>query len=349
MSESMKDQLAAISEEIGQQAYPDGHIPTEEPEPVETPEMEAEALEDVPEDESVDEGDEPRGDEAEKPEIESLEGLAQGLEWEESDIYALKMPIRVGDKSEVKTLGEWKDYIQDNLEAPQKLAQEREAFETQAKQAYANIQQTLTQAQTLSNEVIEAMAATKAIEARAQTIDWESIEKQDAGAAANLRQKLSMEYEAAQQKQNALISQHQQMRGQLSTAQRQEQDQALLGMVPEWKDPAVAEREGSAAAKILVEKYGYSEEEVMGTVDARARKMANDLRKYHELLAKGSDTGKKLKEKSTRTLAPGKRMSGRRISQQKAEQMAKKARTTGNRRDKLAAGFAELQASGIFK
>lgn len=79
------------------------------------------------------------------------------------------------------------------------------------------------------------------------------------------------------------------------------EEEALLAARPEWSDPEVGNREMTALRDNLASRYGFSPEEVKVISDHRIALVADDARKYHELVAQQE----KVKAKKT-TPAPTK-------------------------------------------
>lgn len=96
---------------------------------------------------------------------------------------------------------------------------------------------------------------------------------------------------------------HQALRAQEIERVRAEETEKLLGVFPEWRDPATFQ----AAAQKVVETgghYGFTTEEMVGIVDHRMFKVLEDARKYRELQTAKPKVAKKV-SKAPKKLKPG--------------------------------------------
>jgi len=116
-----------------------------------------------------------------------------------------------------------------------------------------------------------------------------------------------------------------------STAYEAEQRKAVLDAIPDWQNPdrLAADREAIVA---MGAEFGFSEQEITWTQDARTVRMLHDFMRLRERVA-SIDIESKRQAAVTKKSAPGtKQAKGRKLAQ-----VIAKAKASGDRRDKEAA------------
>jgi len=273
--------------------------------------------------------------------------LAEDLGVDISELYGLKVDI--GDGKEM-TIGEFKDLKQGTPEDV--LAKEREGIDQYRSQVMEQTRQErdqmLQQARGLA-EVPEKVQGLKSelisLTQRYQSVDWESIEKQDPGQAALLKQKFTEMYNQAQaelgQAEQAAGQQQQQDYNQLMQTSNVE----FIRRVPEWRNNEVRIKE-IALIKTHAQRYGFTDEEVSQTMDPRLRHMLRD----HAVLQAKHDganaNAKKVVGKGNAVLREA-ALAFRAQHKTGTDEIIGKAKDTRDKRDIMAAQKALLNEAGV--
>lgn len=314
-------------------------------EPEDRNEAAGQDYQDDPEGESQDDGQV-----VEPHEITSFGDLVRELEaagWDPQDVYGLEMVLDDGAEGREPTrvpLGEIKDRLQANQRAAADIEKERSqlqeqvnAFMYRARQ-YAEAQQTITEAeQHAQNQMLQVQAAFNAE-------DWNSMSPGDRAAREN---EYSRIYADAKKQFEQVQQQANQFREQSLNSLKQQHHAKLLEVFPEWKDQQVAMREGQATGMYMMQNYGFQPEEISSMYDWRHRAAYAKARLWDEHLRKVKDGTTAAKRQTTRTMPPGKGGTRRQLTRARAEQLAQRARQTRTRSDRLAAGLAVLEESGV--
>lgn len=286
---------------------------------------------------------------AEQSEAEKAEGqrfkvaeLAKAIGWEAKDLYDdLIVPLGNGEEL---TLGELKNRREEAAQAVQAVEQAWAQVQQAQQQVQQHQQQLLSGQQALSQEVIDAQGTIRAIEAQYSTVDWDKLEENDPGRAANERQKFATKYAEAKSKLQDVQQQQDQQRGQAMQQLRVQHDQALLQMVPEWRDPNVAQQESAAISQYLV-GIGFQPQELQTIFDARARAVARDAWLWRQHQA-GVEQGKqKLRQAPKQVMRPGRPGSRKTAQVKQVQALEQRALRSGSQNDKLAAARAIWQSS----
>lgn len=246
--------------------------------------------------------------------------LAKAIGWEAGDLYRdLIVPLVNG---ETLSLGEMKDRFNKLAEKEVELERLRESVTAQA-----------TPFPTRSDDLDDARARVKAIELQYDQVPWETLEQQDAGKAANLRQKFMLAYQKAKtgvtEEQTKLMQNQQQQYGQLLASE----NQRLLELVPEWKDESVFRSEQEGISKYLTAR-GIPPQVAATVVSAGARAIARDawLWNKHQT-ALGTAQGK-VRNAPKRVLRPS-GVQARTVQDQKIKALEQRALESGRRPDQL--------------
>ena len=269
---------------------------------------------------------------AEEPKYRVNE-LAEAIGWDAKDLYEnLQVPFADGT---VLSLGE--------LKAERDTLAQRQSEIEQARAAIAEQYQQLSQAQqqamsgpALQGEVAEAIGQMKAIEAQYANVDWDSLDKDDPGRAANLRQRFATAYAQAQQNVQQKEQEVQQKRQQYQQEMLQRHNQAIFQLVPEWKSPEVYNQEAPGIYRYLLD-MGFNEQELMSIYDARARAIARDAWQWRTHQAAVTDAKKKVRQAPKKVMRPGKHRPATQMSEKRLQQLEQRALQTQKPTDKLAA------------
>jgi len=350
-----QDLNTALHEALDRMGAPreDGAEPSLPPEP-ETQET-ADELEGEPplETEVDDEPDDSEDDETpegEEVEVESegkaepdestsykVAELAQAIGWKPEDLYRdLQVPFADGT---VLSLQQLKDEREQVLGRQAEIEKARAEIAEQASQVMQARQQ-LSQ-QSMSDAYLEAVGAVKAIEAQYAQIDWDQMDEQDPGRAANLRQRFATSYAAAKHRAEQVRSEEDEKRQQEQQQWFQQtlvqEDQRLMQLVPEWRDMETVKKEVPQINEYLF-SMGYTPDELQHIVDGRARAIARDAWKWRQHQAQIGEVKKAVKRKAPKpVLRPGRGRTATQTSERRVQALEQRAMATQNQRDKLAA------------
>lgn len=163
---------------------------------------------------------------------EDLNSLAEAIGVPIEKLYTLEMGLPGGGKM---TLGQYKDNAVKYGNIDEKISQLDKQREDLAQQK-AEISQLRTQAMTMPDELLQAQARVKQIEAAYQSVNWAEFEANDPGKAALEKQNLTMTYTQAQNQANVILDQVQRNQQDESQKMAAEYGQRLKAIIPEWSD-----------------------------------------------------------------------------------------------------------------
>lgn len=256
-------------------------------------------------DAEVEAGGEP---EEEAPDITDLGQLAAAIEVDPEWLYNLRIPISTGDGKEYITVGQYKDQVQagevvtadaDRLKYERDiLDQDRQKFETERNA-------TLQQAQQVPQQVMQAEARAMGLQQQYQSADWSTLEQQDPGRAALMKQNMASEYQQAVQEADQARGQYQQLQKQAMVDQRRHEEQKLLLSIDTWRDPN-ARKQGTAEISKMLAEVGYTTDEISNFMDHRAIILMNELATLRKQVGAGDAAAKRVRE-APKALAPGAR------------------------------------------
>lgn len=258
-SMSVMDAVAALDAPLPDEGE-QGEIEAQETE-VETPEVESEEEGDEPEsdDGSDDEGDEP--EQIAEPEAITIEVDGETVTVNRDELKASYM--------------RQKDYTRKT----QELAEQRKAFEAEYQQIAGERQQYSQLLGALEQQLQQTTGAEP---------DWDTLRATDP-----IEYSLQWtEWQRGQQKRQLIAAEQQRMQQlamveqQKSMAQTLERErQALLAVVPEWKD---AEKAKVEKAMVIEQgkKLGFSEDELSQAIDHRAILALRKAALYDQLMSK---------------------------------------------------------------
>lgn len=261
---------------------------------------------------------------ADEGDVDTLNNLAEELEVEVSDLYALNVKMSEG---EPVTLGALKDFYEANRDVDglrDNITQEREQLAQQGEALKAVPQ--------ISDEFLQARAQVLSINDQYNRIDWETLRQQNPGQYAALQTDFQTAFQQAKQAEATVgnkISENDDLQAQF-------QQERLFRAIPELKDDAFREKSAIAVAT-LAGKYGFSTDEVADITDSRLMHLLIDVSKGVQAVE--SARQKKVEKEVKKSGAPSARKhtpgnAGRKATLKKLTDKAKK---TGDRRDQVSA------------
>ena len=273
--------------------------------------------------------------------------LADDLGVDISELYGMK--LKSGDGTEM-TIGELKDLKQGTSEDV--LVKERESIDQYRSQVMEQTRQEREQMLQQARGVAEMPEKVQGLKSelisltqRYQSVDWGSVEKQDPGQAALLKQKFTEMYNQTQ----AELGQAEQAAGQQQQADRsqlmQTSNAEFARRVPGWQDNDVRSKEIDLI-KVMTQRYGFTDQEVGQTIDPRLRHM---LRDYAVLQAKydgANANAKKVVGKGNAVLREA-ALAARTRHKTGTDEIIGKAKDTRDKRDIMAAQKALLNEAGV--
>lgn len=292
--------------------------------------------------EGAPEGEEatPEGEEApEAPEeIQSLLDFGKAAGWGPEDLYALKFKLDTGEEL---ALGEVKDRLQTYAREQAAVQEQTQRLNEYAQRLQAQAEQYFSQRQAEGAEAQAAREAMLQVEARYNSVDWDKLAQSDPGRAALLQQQLAVDYAGAKQQHATALAREQQAAAQMTEQARAQHAQALLQLVPEWRDQARVQAEYPALQTYL-QRQGFRPDELETIYDARAITIARKAMLYDQGVTKMKETQEKVRAAPKPVLRPGTGMLRGAAAQAHEAALVKKAQTSRNREDRDAAGAAIL-------
>lgn len=304
----------------------------------------------APEEESLGGGDEDyranaEGVESESEvdgyEISTLSELAEAIEFDPADFYALRIPITnaKGEREDV-TIGELKDIHQRQNRtetAEQEFRQQQEAFrqyQEQLQQQYQSELQSMTATvQQLEDAFLgefnsvdwNKLRVENPQEYAARSIDYDRKRKQIEDARNSATQRWE------QYSKQSFTQQQQQMQERLAA-----ESQALMQRMG-WKNEEQAAAEKANVVNYLRSELGASDQELSTIIDHRLVVLADKARRYDELMKKGTEHKKRvLKLNGKKIGKPGARQSKAQAQQDVRSAKRAALKKSGNVRDAAA-------------
>lgn len=357
MAQTLSDALHARLDEMAGERTPDP-VEAEEPEAevedetLETEEQldaDAEGQEAEAGDASAEEGED-EGDVAEETRDKwILKDFAEATGLTVQDLYDdLLIPLGVKDadgNAKTISLGQLKDSVDQVEIAKAEVNQAREAIRQEYMQLQQQQQRFLQGSQAVSQEVQEAAGEVAAIEAQYAQVDWDKLEEADPGRAANYRQKFATAYAAAQNKVKQAEQRAEQERNAAMQQYIQQHNQVFLERMPHWRNREIAEREGREITDVLVQRLGWTPQELSQIYDARARETAYWAWKGLMAEQNQQQAVAKLKKAPKKVIRSARPSTNRAKQEKTLAALEKRALETGRSSDKLAAARAIMQAS----
>lgn len=205
----------------------------------------------------------------------------------------------------------------------QKGMQEAAAMRKQAEQAL----QALQSEQQRVLEMAQALQ-TQGLIPPPKAPDPKLSEKDPVGYVRELAkyQADAQRYQAQQEQIAAIGAQRQAAQEAAMRAQLEAQAAILRERIPDFANPETAARTRAALIETGAKHYGYSEQELMGVMDARAVQVLHDAMKYRELQARTAEAKKS--PDAPRTVKPAaKRPEPPQLAQSKLVEKAKKTQS----------------------
>jgi hypothetical protein len=335
----MQEQVAAVTDLLDGKLEDGGDTQTPEETPEEAPEQESpgENLE-AGEDEAGDEG-KPE-EQAEQPtgEINTVAEFAKAAGWEPEDLYALKVRLDTGEEI---PLGQMKDALQQAARERAEVAAAKEQIAQRFQQLQQQELQAVQWRQQLSDEVVAAQERVAQAQARYNSVEWEELAQSDPGRAALMQQQIAAEYAGAKRDLEQAFGKQQAMQQQVIMRTVQENNERFLQAVPEWRNPEVAQRESAKLDGFLIEKLGFSPQELSTIYDARSRVVALMALRWFEHATAVKNTATTVRKAPKPVVTPsGQRPAPTQV--RKLNSLMQKAKTTRNRDDQVAAVNALL-------
>lgn len=222
------------------------------------------------------------------------------------------------------------------------LESDRREFETTRDQAYDH----LTQKITVANNLIGAVE--QQLMGELQGIDWDTLRVTNPAEWAATRQYYTERVQWLEQMkaqtgsvQKGLTEEQQKAQQDKYNAFMQGEVQKMIQDNPAWKDQAVMAKEVGEVGKFLVDKYGFTPEEIANHMDARMMRMVRDAMQF----ANGKDTlkTKKVPDNVPKFRTPGQQNANRRDTTKARQVKAQKEaiRKSGGSVDAIAASLVD--------
>jgi ribosomal protein L13E len=180
-----------------------------------------------------------------------------------------------------------------------------------------------------SNELLDAEATIRAIDAQYQSIDWDSVE--DKGQAALYRQQLNDAKQQMLERREQVLQKQKQEQQQAFTQRAAADWQETIKAIPEWRDNNKVQSD-KAKIKVDINEYGFRDEEIFTITDPRVIRMLRDFTLMKEKL---NTAGIKAKEVRKRGIAVPNRARNQIPNSQRTalSNKIKRAKKTQDRRD----------------
>lgn len=264
-----------------------------------------EAQEEPEDDADQDESGEEESDEDDEDEDEDDEDGDEESDSKEIDPNT-KVRVKVDGEEQEVTFDELKagySRTQDYTRKTQEVAQERKAVEQERDQV-------LQQQQQWSNLLDTFQQRLQASLSGRSEADWQALKQQDEITYYEERDRertIQERIQAAQTEQQRVQQENQQRQQQQLQKQAQAEQERLLEVIEDWKDPNVKAKEISTINDYAVKTVGFQPQELQGIIDHRAIRVLRDAAKYQELMKAKGDTSTKPKRSKVRTkpLKPG--------------------------------------------
>lgn len=343
---SVEDRIAGfLAAEDAPEESPVKEVKSEETE--EVIEEPKEEIEDGLREETQDETEE----EVEEFQISSLAELAEHEEVPIEDLYNLTIPVTLSDGTAKNiTIGEWKDAYQASelVKAERnKLVEQREAFEQEAKQRYEQMDAAFFQAskfiENAEKQLMGGMDADKLRELReTDPAEYAAVKSDYAERlrwVENQKTELANEYRQLQEKarQDQLIKQ-----GEILEKARGQ----LPKLIPEWKDESIAKQEIEQIRTFGL-KSGFTDQEMNTVYDPRLVAVLRKAALYDAQEKAAPEVKKRVVSIGKKVLKSGKsKTKTERKADQRHSDYQKFRKTGGDVKD--AAAFIEKHLLGDF-
>ena len=222
------------------------------------------------------------------------------------------------------------------------LESDRREFETTRDQAYDHLTKKITVANNLIGAVEQQLIG------ELKNIDWDTLRATDPAEWAATRQYYTERVQWLEQMkaqtgsvQKGLTEEQQKAQHDKYNAFMQGEVQKMIQDNPAWKDQAVMAKEVGEVGKFLVDKYGFTPDEIANHMDARMMRMVCDAMQF----ANGKDTlkTKKVPDNVPKFRTPGQQNANRRDTTKARQVKAQKEaiRKSGGSVDAIAASLVD--------
>jgi len=284
------------------------------------------------EDESLAQDEEESAESSDKEgEIDTLNNLAEELDTDVSDLYALNVNLSRGENlpdGGSITLGELKTFYEQNadIDSVRHELTERE----QTLESERNELKTVPQ---VSNELLQARAHVLAIQDSYNRTNWQQLRADAPAEYAALQSDFRAQFELAKANEQTAM---QTVEAQ-TTEKRMQQQQRLFEAKPELKDDKVR-AQIAADVQQFTGKYGFTPNELEMVEDARLMRLLIDATQANNAKAQAKEKQEK-KPPTSHKAAARKPLPGRKAA---LKRLTEKARKSNDIRDKADAVHALL-------
>lgn len=218
----------------------------------------------------------------------------------------------------------------------QELAELRREFEATKADGMQRVNQSLNEAGALL-QMLEGQLA-----AEYQAINWDQLRQDDPAEWSAKQQEMQLRLnqinqakaQAGQQAQ-AITKEQQQRQDAELQALLVKESEMLVEKVPEWSDPAVAEREHVEIGKMLLGDYGFTSDEIENVRDHRLMVAMRDLQKLKAGNVAANAAASKIK-KLPKLIKPGTPQKAGNAKQEQDKRLSVKLKKTGDVKDAAA-------------
>lgn len=327
----MSEQNANLSPEQRISAFlaPADEAPPPEAEVAQEPEASAEPVESAPLESAA--------PEEEGVPIEEWNQLAEYLDADPSDLYALKVSLDTPDGPEKITIEQLKDTYKSAI----KFQKEANQLEAARAAAAMQIQQAATQLQAKEQQAAELLNYVENnFMQEMGRINWEQLRQTNPAEFAALRlQYQERQNHLANLKAQAAVRWEQAQREQAHLAEQYQRElldreaKLLYAAIPEWNDPSIAEREKAEIGHFLMQR-GATAQEVGSLSRHWIVSLARDAMRYQK--SKGEVARNKVFKLGKKVLSPGSRTTRGEQANTETRQLRSRLSKSGNYKDAAA-------------
>jgi len=262
--------------------------------------------------------------------IDSLNNLAEELDIEISDMYALNLNLSRGEnlpEGGAVSLGELKTFYEKNVN----IDKQREDI-TKREQDLQTRSDELSEVPQVSNELMQARAQVLAIQDQYNRTDWQGLRHSNQGEYAALQSDFRTQFEMAKNNETLAtqaVETHQ-------VESRRQQQERLFEAMPELKDKEVRAKVDSQV-QTYAGKFGFTPNDLAKVEDSRLMRLLIDASKS-EVAKTTAKEKQETKIPASNSPAARKSLPGRKAA---LKRLTEKARSTGMIKDQANA-VAEL-------
>ncbi len=264
--------------------------------------------------------------EGEASDTYSVASLAEAIGFETKELYET-LEVSLDDGQPPMPLGDLKN-------AHQNLVRDHNNLKAELETAQNNNAQS---ANAPSSEMAQIEAYVRQLNQEENGIDWVDLEVTDPGQAALDRGRFQQKRTQAQNAYNQLQLQE----AQADQENRNEESKKILESIPAWSDPSVRAKDQGEMMEYM-KSIGFNQAEVNGFADHRVYKMMKEIIDSRRLKSDASKAAKRV-SKAPKMLN-GSRKAPKINQSQATDNLVKKARSSRNKNDQLAAAKALFSA-----